>query len=123
MNEKKIAKIVYPLHTVIHSQNKPCKRCEDTIDAILALIEQELKEESRKSYQKGWDEGKRRGRLETEQEQKPMVEALKEAQTELQIWLIANECDCPGEGHICGRPRVYRTLAKIDAVLPKGEGK
>lgn len=66
--------------------------CKPRIDAILALIEQE---------------------------QKPMVEALKEA-----IELIPHDIDnfFPME---CNSKKCHHCLmrAKIDAVLPKGEGK
>lgn len=41
MIEQKIAEIVCSLHTVIHSEKKPCKRCKDTIDQIQALIASE----------------------------------------------------------------------------------
>ena len=49
-----------------------------------------------------------------------MREALIEARIELQRWLNYDECDCPAEGHLCGRPRVERTVAKIDTVLKGG---
>lgn len=35
-----------------------------------------------------------------------LLEACKVAENELTIWLANDECDCPPEGHICGRQRV-----------------
>jgi len=54
-------------------------------------------------------------------ETQAMRGALKEARIELQRWLNYDECDCPAEGHLCGRPRVERTVAKIDTVLTGGK--
>jgi hypothetical protein len=52
-----------------------------------------------------------------EAREKPMIEALVVAKAELTIWLDCLDCDCPAEGHICGRPRVEQSLAQIDAAM------
>jgi hypothetical protein len=36
----------------------------------------------------------------------------------LQAWLDANECECPPEGHICGRPTVERLVAAWSQLVP-----
>lgn len=47
----------------------------------------------------------------------PLREALELALMELKLWLGSEECDCPPEGHICGLPRLEKSIAKIEAVL------
>ena len=69
-----------------------------------------------------WESGLKAGVDAIRLSQKPMIEALEAARAELTIWLDCLDCDCPSEGHICGRPRVEQSLAQIDAAL-KREGK
>lgn len=40
---------------------------------------------------------------------------LDESREHLQAWLDADECDCE-DGHVCGRPRVQRTVDAITKV-------
>jgi hypothetical protein len=43
--------------------------------------------------------------------------ALRVALTEMERWRDMRECDCPPEGHICGLPRLERSIAKAKAAL------
>jgi len=50
-----------------------------------------------------------------------LLEACKTAEDELTIWLVNDECDCPPEGHICGRPRVERHRKELQQAITKAE--
>jgi len=51
-----------------------------------------------------------------------LLEVCKVAENELTIWLASNECDCPPEGHICGRQRVEIHRKQLRQAIAKAEG-
>jgi len=58
------------------------------------------------------------------QQREMLVECLELSLKENNLW-AEERCDCPGEGHICGFPRLKRTIEKCEQLLAeiKGEQK
>ena len=36
---------------------------------------------------------------------------------EMETWLTVDECDCPPEGHMCGKPRLTNSVRKLESAL------
>jgi len=47
--------------------------------------------------------------------------ALEQGVDAVSTWLQMDECDCPGEGHICGRPLRERQLEQMRETLNEKE--
>lgn len=46
-----------------------------------------------------------------------LLGACEASLVELSLWVLADECDCPPEGHLCGLPRLKASMAKIEAAI------
>ena len=51
-----------------------------------------------------------------------LKEALGKSLAEMETWKRLDECDCPGEGHICGIPRLRRSIAVAKQALKESDG-
>ena len=91
-----------------------CKMKRDAFTALLTPCWQTARDEG---YKVGFETGKAEGAILEKMHEAPLIEALREARAELQRWLASNECDCPPEGHLCGRPRLEWSITKIDLAL------
>lgn len=51
-----------------------------------------------------------------------LLEACEVSRGELIKWYESDECDCPPEGHHCGRPRLRGSIDRLIATILKAKG-
>ena len=52
-----------------------------------------------------------------------LLEAAKMGLIEMKRWRDNDECDCPAEGHICGMPRLSRSIKLVESAIAEWERK